>query len=252
MEPKFQKFCDGTIRLGNTDEAKAFGKGILQKQSISKTCQPAAVVCSEATEAVQRAGGDVGNQKHVLGQYKMQFGKYRLQTFQWVLENALGYAAWLVDNMRTENLTQANLSKNKHAFKKYINLFAGGKEAVEMKRVYRLSQRSSKCVTPGPQRPSPGGGVTPGPQRPSPGAGVTPQLPTQATVNTLYALYPPDEARRRHQSLLRNMRPAVRPNVSLSRRPARPDISDEALLAEVGKLEATITSGKCLTQNYRY
>ena len=36
------------------------------------------------------------------GFYEIQFGKYRGQTFHWLLENALGYAAWMVGAIKGE------------------------------------------------------------------------------------------------------------------------------------------------------
>ena len=70
-------------------------------------------------EAVRRRGGDVSDETEVLSDYVLQFGAFRGQTFRWILENGLGYAAWLVDNMRNETVTGAPLSQNKASFKAY-------------------------------------------------------------------------------------------------------------------------------------
>ena len=55
----------------------------------------------------------------VQGEYLLQFGKYRGQSFMWMLENALGYVGWFVDNIRNEKVTNSAISQNKAAFKKY-------------------------------------------------------------------------------------------------------------------------------------
>jgi hypothetical protein len=72
---------------------------------------------------VRRKGGDSSDQLSVLGQYEVQFSLFKGKSFQWLAENGLGYAEWLVDNMRTETATTAPLSKNKYSFKNYLNSF---------------------------------------------------------------------------------------------------------------------------------
>ena len=68
--------------------------------------------------------------------------------FKWLLENGLGYAGWLVDNMRNETATTAPLSKNKHAFKKYITSFKEGQSVVQLKakeRTKKSTPMPSQC-----------------------------------------------------------------------------------------------------------
>ena len=52
-------------------------------------------VKKNAIDSVKRRGGDVNNERHVVGQYELQFGVFQGQTFCWLLENALGYAAYM-------------------------------------------------------------------------------------------------------------------------------------------------------------
>ena len=54
-----------------------------------------------------------------------------------MLENALGYAGWFVDNIRNEKVTQSTISQNKAAFKIYVELFEEGHEVVAMKKKQR-------------------------------------------------------------------------------------------------------------------
>ena len=44
-------------------------------------------------------GGDVRNEQHVLGQCHIQFGLFKGRTFLWLVENALGYGAFIVDKI---------------------------------------------------------------------------------------------------------------------------------------------------------
>ena len=70
-------------------------------------------VRKRAVQGVQRRGGDIHDTTEVLSEYEMQFGAFRGQTFKWVIENALGYAGYLVDDMRNETTTSTPLSQNK-------------------------------------------------------------------------------------------------------------------------------------------
>ena len=86
--------------------------------------------------------GDVNNDLDVQGEYLLQFSRYRGQSFRWMLENALGYAGWFVDNIRNEKVTQSAISQNKAAFKGYVESFEEGREVVAMK----TKQREDKEV----------------------------------------------------------------------------------------------------------
>lgn len=90
-----------------------------------------------AIEAVKKRKGDVKNEIDVLGEYLLQFGKYRGQSFRWMLENALGYVGWFVDNIRNEKVTHSAISQNKAAFKKYVESFKEGRDVVALKKKQR-------------------------------------------------------------------------------------------------------------------
>ena len=96
----------------------------------------------DAIEVVKMRKGDVNNDLDVQGEYLLQFGRYRGQSFRWMLENALGYAGWFVDNTRNEKVTQSAISQNKAAFKGYVESFEEGREVVAMK----TKQREDKEV----------------------------------------------------------------------------------------------------------
>jgi hypothetical protein len=66
---------------------------------------------------VRRKGGDINDQLSVLGQYEVQFGLFKGKSFQWLVENELGYAVWLVDNLRAETTTTAPLYVLMYVFK---------------------------------------------------------------------------------------------------------------------------------------
>ena len=93
-----------------------------------------------AIQGVQRRGGDIHDTTEVLSEYEMQFGAFRGQTFKWVIENALGYAGYLVDDMRNETTTSTPLSQNKAFFKAYVQLFPECRLVIGKKREQRLKK----------------------------------------------------------------------------------------------------------------
>uniref|UniRef100_A0A671Y9X0 Pyrin domain-containing protein n=1 Tax=Sparus aurata TaxID=8175 RepID=A0A671Y9X0_SPAAU len=53
-------------------------------------------VKADAEARVRSEGGDPSNKRLVLSRFIIQFGKYKGQTFKWLLENDVGYAAYVV------------------------------------------------------------------------------------------------------------------------------------------------------------
>ena len=54
-----------------------------------------------------------------------------------MLENALGYIGWFVDNIRNEKVTNSPISQNKAALKKYVESFQEGRDVVALKKKQR-------------------------------------------------------------------------------------------------------------------
>ena len=69
--------------------------------------------------------------------FSFQFGRYQGQSFRWMLENALGYVGWFVDNIRNEKVSQSAISQNMAAFKRYVESFEEGHEVVAVKKKQR-------------------------------------------------------------------------------------------------------------------
>ncbi|XP_026118085.1 uncharacterized protein LOC113097069 [Carassius auratus] len=55
-----------------------------------------------ARSVVLQRGGDVSDKQEVLGEYILQFGKYKGQSFRWLLENDVGYALYLSNKVEEE------------------------------------------------------------------------------------------------------------------------------------------------------
>lgn len=158
--PKFRRHREGFSILGSTREADKVFKGSKEsndKQSVRS--KPLEEVRKDAIEVVKMGKGDVNNDLDVQGEYLLQFGRYRGQSFRWMLKNVLGYAGWFVDNIRNEKVTQSAVSQNKAAFKGYVESFEEGREVVAMKTKQRedkeakikeasLNSRPRKAASP--------------------------------------------------------------------------------------------------------
>lgn len=60
------------------------------------------LVRQNALAAVRQRGGDASDRTEVLGDYILQFGKYKGKAFRWLLENDVGSTCYLVKDMRKE------------------------------------------------------------------------------------------------------------------------------------------------------
>lgn len=133
MKPRFDHLVGGNddnkLKLGYSDEANS----LYAAPATYTSKQPDAVERTARSEVLQ-LGGDLSDRTALLGQFEVQFGRFKGKTFKWLLENGLGYSAWFVTSMAGETATSASLSVNKHAFKEYLESFPEGKEAIAVKK----------------------------------------------------------------------------------------------------------------------
>lgn len=100
MEPHFRRRADGSLNLTDkvlAAKVKEANKGKPYTRPLSPE-----IVLDEAKKSLSQHQGDLANRKHLLGFFEIQFGVFRGQTFRWVAENALGYAAYLVAAMKRD------------------------------------------------------------------------------------------------------------------------------------------------------
>ena len=102
---------------------------------------------ARAKAEVMRLGGNPSDRTDLLGQFEIQFGQFKGQTFRWLLQNGLGYSAWMVNSMSSETATSAPLSVNKHLFKEYLKLFPEGKEALALKAAEKAAKSNPSTQT---------------------------------------------------------------------------------------------------------
>lgn len=115
MEPVFSRMSDGMLRLGNTEWASKICKD--KKGAQQKISSSPQEVLDNAIAEVKRLGLDVHNQKTLLGLHRIQFGQFKGQSFLWMLNNCLGYSAYIVESLSRETAVDTNLSRNKFKFR---------------------------------------------------------------------------------------------------------------------------------------
>ncbi|XP_072289119.1 uncharacterized protein [Eucyclogobius newberryi] len=59
-------------------------------------------VRQNALTVVRLRGGDASDPAEVLGEYRLQFGKYKGKHFRWLLENDVGYTLYLIQSHQKE------------------------------------------------------------------------------------------------------------------------------------------------------
>ncbi|KAL1265150.1 hypothetical protein QQF64_003177 [Cirrhinus molitorella] len=135
MEPRFRRRADGSLNLTDTMEAakvKEANKGRPYARPLSPE-----VVLDKAKKSLRQLKVDPTNRKHLLGFFEIQFGVFRGQTFKWVAENALEYAAYPVTAMKRDPTGGSKDSQehahNKESFREYMELFPSGRIAIAMK-----------------------------------------------------------------------------------------------------------------------
>ncbi|XP_076837142.1 uncharacterized protein LOC143482626 isoform X2 [Brachyhypopomus gauderio] len=62
-------------------------------------------VRENALAVVRQRGGDSSDRTEVLGQYILQFGKYKGKSFRWLLENDVGYTMYLIKSVQKEEVS---------------------------------------------------------------------------------------------------------------------------------------------------
>ncbi len=60
------------------------------------------LVRQNALTVIRQRGGDASDRTEVLGDYILQFGKYKGKSFRWLLENDVGYTMYLIKNLQKE------------------------------------------------------------------------------------------------------------------------------------------------------
>ncbi|XP_060714886.1 uncharacterized protein LOC132838529 isoform X2 [Tachysurus vachellii] len=96
----FRKGPLGYLLQDPTEEARVIKDNpALQDKSAPKKEE---LVRQDALAVVRQRGGDASDKREVLGEYILQFGKYKGKSFRWLLENDMGYTIYLIKNLQQE------------------------------------------------------------------------------------------------------------------------------------------------------
>ncbi|XP_036929638.1 uncharacterized protein LOC119005786 isoform X3 [Acanthopagrus latus] len=112
-------------------------------------------VKADAEAHVRSEGGDPSNVRLVLSRFIIQFGKYKGQTFKWLLENDVGYAVYVVATHQDERKWQKDRSPlmvHKDSLTQYAIAYAEVLEEVRLFRNRGAQKRTQVQTTRG--RPS--------------------------------------------------------------------------------------------------
>ncbi|XP_053089620.1 uncharacterized protein LOC117597045 [Pangasianodon hypophthalmus] len=100
IKVSFKRGPSGHLRRDPSEEARRIKDNpSLQDKS---TPQREDVVRNNARSVVLQRGGDVSDKQEVLGEYILQFGKYKGKSFRWLLENDIGYTLYLSSKVEEE------------------------------------------------------------------------------------------------------------------------------------------------------
>lgn len=96
----FRRGPTGYLRQDPSEEAKRIKDNPdLQDKSAPQREEK---VKDNARSIVFMRGGDVSDRQEVLGEYILQFGKYKGKSFRWLLENDVGYTVYLFKKVEEE------------------------------------------------------------------------------------------------------------------------------------------------------
>ncbi|XP_060721098.1 uncharacterized protein LOC132842439 [Tachysurus vachellii] len=96
----FRKGPLGYLLQEPTEEARVISDNpALQDKSAPKNEE---LVRQSALAVVRQRGVDASDETEVLGEYILQFGKYKGKSFRWLLENDMGYTIYLIKNLQQE------------------------------------------------------------------------------------------------------------------------------------------------------
>lgn len=96
----FRRGPSGFLRQDPSDEATRI-KNNPHLQDKSPPQLPD-IVKTNALTVVRQQGGDASNRQEVMGEYILQFGKYKGKSYRWLLENDVGYIIYLMKQKEEE------------------------------------------------------------------------------------------------------------------------------------------------------
>ena len=102
MPPTIRTLPSGDVVLKATPEALRISKAIDHAPKVRSKSKTHVQVHTAALNSLKADKIKKPDELLIRSRYELQFGKYRGQTFKWLLENDMGYAAYVVNDMQQE------------------------------------------------------------------------------------------------------------------------------------------------------
>ncbi|XP_048858573.1 uncharacterized protein LOC125726320 [Brienomyrus brachyistius] len=140
VKVSFRRGPSGHLRQDPSDEARRIKDNpSLRDKSAPQREQ---VVKENASSIVFMRGGDISDKQEVLGEYVLQFGKYKGKSFRWLLENDVGYTLYLIRKVEDEKAGQFNPEgPKKDNLLSFLEYVRGFQEIVDL--IHYLAGRST-------------------------------------------------------------------------------------------------------------
>ncbi|XP_071245924.1 uncharacterized protein [Salvelinus alpinus] len=138
--PAFRLEPSGALTLRASEEAARVARTIQEEEctGVVRVLKPRQVK-AKAKACVVARGGNPDDRRLVDSESAIQFGKYRGQTFKWLLSHDVGYAVMVLASHQQErengDTDMSSEMANKDRFDWYSNLFPEVQKAVEERRV---------------------------------------------------------------------------------------------------------------------
>ncbi|XP_031169403.1 uncharacterized protein LOC116060112 isoform X1 [Sander lucioperca] len=145
-DPTFRKTSSGELDTKPSQEALNHKAGRWRFSSPVTGKKPEEVE-AEAKARVLSEGGEPCIERLVLSRFMIQFGQYKDQTFKWLLENDLSYAAIMVarhEKQRQNTKWQSPLMANKDSLTRYAIAYPEVLQEVRFHRGYERSLQSGQ------------------------------------------------------------------------------------------------------------
>ncbi|XP_054478061.1 uncharacterized protein LOC129109937 [Anoplopoma fimbria] len=147
-DPVFRKTPTGELEMKPSQEAlnHVASHGPLQAAGHGgppKSVKEPEEVEAEAKACVLSEGGDARNERLVLSRCTIQFGQYKGQSFKWLLENDVGYIAYLFAHQQYKRCPRS-LKVNKDCLTRYACAYPEVLEEVRFPCGYNRSLQSGQ------------------------------------------------------------------------------------------------------------
>ncbi|CAL8276695.1 unnamed protein product [Merluccius merluccius] len=107
-----------------------------------------ATVRQNALAKVRHRGGDASDNIEVLGDYILQFGKYKGKSFRWLLENDVGYAIYLIKHTQKEEAAGVHMTEghNKASMSSFVG-YARSFGEIQSLLAYELEKPKAQATS---------------------------------------------------------------------------------------------------------